>query len=65
MQIRLSILAEDGDWIVTDVIDDVPADWWMERWTDTIIIHTPRRNGAKTHLFYVGSGARFRIAALN
>ena len=65
MQIRLSILGEDGDWMVTDVIDDVGGDWWLERYGDKIIIHTPRREGAKVHLFYIGMSTHFRIAALN
>ena len=34
MQIRFSILGEDGDWMVTDVIDDVGGDWWIERYGD-------------------------------
>ena len=65
MQIRFSILGEDGDWMVTDVIDDVGGDWWMERYGDKIIIHTPRRDGAKVHLFYIGLTTRFKVAALN
>ena len=65
MQIRFSILGEDGDWMVTDVIDDVGGDWWLERYGDKIIIHTPRREGARVHLFYAWSTTCFRIAALN
>ena len=65
MQIRLSILGEDGDWMVTDVIDDVDGDWWLEWYGDKIIIHTPWRDGAKVHLFYIGLTTRFKVAALN
>ena len=65
MQIRLSILGEDGDWMVTDVIDDVGGDLWMERWEDKVIIHTPRREGSKCHLFYIEMSTHFRLAALN
>ena len=65
MQIRVSILTADGDWMVTDVIDDVGGDWWMERYEDKIIIYTPRREGSKCHLFYIGMSTHFRIAALN
>ena len=65
MQIRVSILTADGDWLVTDVIDDVGGDWWMERWEDKVIIHTPRREGSKCHLFYIGPTTHFKVAALN
>ena len=65
MQIRVSILSEDGTWMVTDVIDDVGGDWWLERYGDKICIFTPRRDGAKVHLFYIGLTTRFKVAALN